>query len=180
MDKVLDVQKVVGNLPSRLAPSTFYAVRVGGGYDLYLSDSTGATAHRLNNPAVLSDVERRMLVLEYQAGIRPPPANLLDLAVWERGNINAQGNNQALLDFNRTKDFIPIPTGNYTLSNTVNAARMMVFYDKNRRFIRYDWSVGTADKVLTVGDDVAYFRFAYRANPSVTPPPTIEFGFNQT
>lgn len=177
MDKLLDVQKVVGNLPSRLAPSAFYAVRVGGGYDLYLSDSTGNTAHKLNTNA---DIERRMLVLEYQAGIRPPPANLLDVAVWERGNINARGNNQALLDFNRTKDFIPIPTGNYTLSNTVNAARMMVFYDKNRRFIRYDWSVGTADKVLTVGDEVAYFRFAYRANPSVTPPPTIEFGLVQS
>lgn len=48
MDKVLDIQKVIGNLPSRLAPSTFYAVRVGAGYDLYLSDSTGSTAHRLN------------------------------------------------------------------------------------------------------------------------------------
>lgn len=31
-----------------LAPNTFYAVRVGAGYDLYLSDATGAAAHRLN------------------------------------------------------------------------------------------------------------------------------------
>lgn len=180
MDKVLDIQKVVGSLPSTLFPSTFYAVRVGGGYDLYLSDSTGNTAHQLNSPAVIRDMERRMLVLEYQAGIRPPPANLFDVAVWELGNIDVQGNNQALLNFNRTKDFIPILAGNYTLSNQTNAARMMVFYDKNRQFIRYDWSVGVADKSFVVGADVAYFRFAYRANPSVTPPPTIEFAFGQT
>lgn len=179
MDKVLDVQKTVGNLPSRLAPSTFYAVRVGGGYDLYLSDSTGNTAHKLNSPDMIRDIERRMLVLEYQAGIRPPPANLFDMAVWELGNIDAQGNNQALSNFNRTKDFIPILAGNYTLSNQTNAARMMVFYDKNRRFVRYDWSVGTADNSFVVGADVAYFRFAYRANPSVIPPPTIEFVFAQ-
>lgn len=46
--QVLDVQKVIGSLPSVLAPNTFYAVRVGTGYDLYLSDTTGAVAHRLN------------------------------------------------------------------------------------------------------------------------------------
>lgn len=47
-NQILDVQKVVGSLPTTLAKNTFYAVRVGNGYDLYLSDSTGSVAHRMN------------------------------------------------------------------------------------------------------------------------------------
>ena len=47
-NQILDVQKVVGSLPTTLDKNIFYAVRVGNGYDLYLSDSTGSVAHRMN------------------------------------------------------------------------------------------------------------------------------------
>lgn len=40
--------KVVSALPSVLVPNTFYAVRVGAGFDYYLSDRTGTTAHKVN------------------------------------------------------------------------------------------------------------------------------------
>lgn len=47
---VLRVEKVVGNLPSTIEADTIYVVRVGTGFDLYVSDSTGAIAHSLNLP----------------------------------------------------------------------------------------------------------------------------------
>lgn len=40
--------KVVASLPGTLEPDAVYAVRVGDGFDLYISDSTGSVAHRLN------------------------------------------------------------------------------------------------------------------------------------
>lgn len=46
--------KVVSALPGTLTPDAVYAVRVGTGYDLYVADSSGATAHRLNNPERLT------------------------------------------------------------------------------------------------------------------------------
>lgn len=45
---VFNVEKVVSALPDPLSPNTLYYVRVGAGFDLYLSDSTGTIAHKLN------------------------------------------------------------------------------------------------------------------------------------
>lgn len=42
------IDKVISALPDPLAPNTLYAVRAGAGFDLYMSDATGATAHPLN------------------------------------------------------------------------------------------------------------------------------------
>lgn len=42
--------KTVSALPSPLTPNTIYAVRVGTGFDLYVSDMTGGIAHKLNAP----------------------------------------------------------------------------------------------------------------------------------
>jgi hypothetical protein len=52
-------EKVVSALPTTLAPDTIYCVRVGVGFDLYVSDSTGAVAHKVNAPnnsAGVSDI----------------------------------------------------------------------------------------------------------------------------
>lgn len=40
--------KVVGALPSTLDANTFYAVRVGDGFDFYLTDSDGNMAMAMN------------------------------------------------------------------------------------------------------------------------------------
>ena len=40
--------KEVVNLPSQLEPDAVYFVRVGNGFDLYVSDATGAMAHKVN------------------------------------------------------------------------------------------------------------------------------------
>jgi hypothetical protein len=45
---VLKVEKVVSALPGTLAPDTIYLVRVGTGFDLYSTDSTGAIAYQNN------------------------------------------------------------------------------------------------------------------------------------
>ncbi len=47
----LHVNKIIGGLPRTLEPNQFYAVRVGEGYDLFLTDETGQTAHKLNTSA---------------------------------------------------------------------------------------------------------------------------------
>lgn len=49
-------EKVVVSLPAVLAPDTVYYVRTGDGFDMYVSDATGAAAHPLNADAALGDV----------------------------------------------------------------------------------------------------------------------------
>lgn len=44
----IKIDKVVSSLPGTLVADTVYAVRVGTGFDLYISDSTGTTAHPIN------------------------------------------------------------------------------------------------------------------------------------
>ncbi len=46
---VVRFEKVVSALPGTLTPNTLYMVRVGDGFDVYVSDSTGAVAHALNS-----------------------------------------------------------------------------------------------------------------------------------
>jgi hypothetical protein len=45
----LYLRKEVAALPGTLVPNTVYAVRRGTGFDLYISDSTGLIAHKVNN-----------------------------------------------------------------------------------------------------------------------------------
>lgn len=45
---VFKAQKVVSALPGTLDPDTIYLVRVGEGFDLYCSDTTGTLAHKVN------------------------------------------------------------------------------------------------------------------------------------
>lgn len=40
--------KVLAALPGTLAPDAVYAVRVGAGFDLYITDSTGNVAYKIN------------------------------------------------------------------------------------------------------------------------------------
>lgn len=47
-DTPLQVIKTVAALPNTLAPNTFYLVRVGQGYDLYATDTTGSNAYKIN------------------------------------------------------------------------------------------------------------------------------------
>lgn len=47
-DKILRFVKVVAALPSPLSANTFYSVRVGEGFDMYLTDTTGSVAFKLN------------------------------------------------------------------------------------------------------------------------------------
>lgn len=56
-DFPLLVQKVVSSLPSVLTPHTLYLVRVGTGFDLYMTDSTGRIAHKINPPSINNEIE---------------------------------------------------------------------------------------------------------------------------
>ena len=46
---VFKIEKSVSTLPAVLTADTVYAVRTGVGFDLYITDSTGAVAHALNS-----------------------------------------------------------------------------------------------------------------------------------
>ena len=48
MTDLFKTSKVISALPSVIEPNTTYWVRTGLGFDLYLSDSTGATVHKIN------------------------------------------------------------------------------------------------------------------------------------
>lgn len=45
---MVSLTKVIANLPPVLEPDALYAVRAGTGFDLYFTDMTGATAHKIN------------------------------------------------------------------------------------------------------------------------------------
>lgn len=45
---MLRIEKVVGRLPDSITASTLYFVRVGLGLDIYVSDSDGIVAHKVN------------------------------------------------------------------------------------------------------------------------------------
>ena len=56
----LKVSKTLSSLPNTLEPDTIYYVRVGVGFDLYVSDDTGQIAHKLNDdPLTWSDLATR-------------------------------------------------------------------------------------------------------------------------
>ncbi|MEM0325231.1 MAG: spherulation-specific family 4 protein, partial [Candidatus Aenigmatarchaeota archaeon] len=46
---LLNLYKVVASLPDTLEPNTIYAVRVGSGFDLYITDMTGSIAYKINS-----------------------------------------------------------------------------------------------------------------------------------
>lgn len=48
MTDLFKTSKVISALPSVIEPNTTYWVRTGLGFDLYLSDSTGGTVHKIN------------------------------------------------------------------------------------------------------------------------------------
>lgn len=45
----LYARKEVVALPATLVPNTIYAIRRSTGFDLYISDSSGLIAHKVNN-----------------------------------------------------------------------------------------------------------------------------------
>ena len=58
--------KAVASLPATLEPNTMYAVRVGEGFDFYISDLTGSIAYKTNS------VESDKTVTLYQDGSLVP------------------------------------------------------------------------------------------------------------
>lgn|GEM_PF-4976544 len=69
--KVFSPRKVLSALPDPLVADAMYAVRVGDGFDLYIVDSTGAIAYKVNGgaaatgelPFFLADTTRAPIAL---------------------------------------------------------------------------------------------------------------------
>ena len=66
------VTKILTALPATLAPDTMYFVRVGQGFDMYVTDTLGDTAHTSNNVKInkidymQSDVEDGYVYARYK------------------------------------------------------------------------------------------------------------------
>ena len=52
---IIRFEKIVSKLPTELEPNTIYFVRVGTGFDLYVTDMTGRIANTLNLPKGVSE-----------------------------------------------------------------------------------------------------------------------------
>jgi hexosaminidase len=52
---IIRFEKIVSKLPTELEPNTIYFVRVGTGFDLYVTDMTGKIANTLNLPKGVSE-----------------------------------------------------------------------------------------------------------------------------
>ena len=48
------IYKEISTVPSEISSDSMYAVRIGLGFDLYLSDTTGSVAYKINNTNVSS------------------------------------------------------------------------------------------------------------------------------
>lgn len=47
----LRIYKEIGSVPSNFGSDSIYAVRTGPGFDLYMTDTTGSVAYKLNSGA---------------------------------------------------------------------------------------------------------------------------------
>lgn len=74
--------KVVASLPATLAPDAVYYVRVGTGFDIYVTNSSGTVvAYPTNQAVALADlwsippIGTLVALWDHLAGVTPPPTN---------------------------------------------------------------------------------------------------------
>ena len=48
------IYKEISTVPSSISSDSMYAVRTGPGFDLYLSDTTGSVAYKINSTSISS------------------------------------------------------------------------------------------------------------------------------
>lgn len=53
----LKIYKEIGSVPSNFGSDSIYAVRTGPGFDLYMTDTTGSMAYKVNNVNISSEEE---------------------------------------------------------------------------------------------------------------------------
>lgn len=51
----LKLYKEIGSVPSNFGSDSIYAIRTGPGFDLYMTDTTGSVAYKINNTNVSSE-----------------------------------------------------------------------------------------------------------------------------
>lgn len=54
------IYKEISTVPSNISSDSMYAVRTGPGFDLYLSDTTGSVAYKINSTSI-SSVEDNLM-----------------------------------------------------------------------------------------------------------------------
>lgn len=73
MPSRLKIHKIISSLPSTLEPDALYFVRVGQGFDLYLTDTTGSVAYSINSSSSVNPVPL--------PGVVPKPFGINDYIV---------------------------------------------------------------------------------------------------
>ncbi len=61
------ISKVLAALPGTLAPDTMYCVRVGAGFDIYMTDSGGQIAYKVNTDTRIAYTEQTGTTYTLQA-----------------------------------------------------------------------------------------------------------------
>lgn len=77
------IYKFVGSLPPALKPNSVYAVRTGAGFDLYIADSTGSVAHKINSEAggaVPTQAAANFIVLQNTQALFAEPISMPETA----------------------------------------------------------------------------------------------------
>ena len=49
------IYKEISNVPTEISPDSMYAIRTGPGFDLFLSDTTGSIAYKINDSLKVSE-----------------------------------------------------------------------------------------------------------------------------
>jgi hypothetical protein len=75
--------KVVSALPATLVANAIYAVRVGEGFDLYITDTTGQVAHKVNGKLTWTQlaIERSADPTDAGRATEPVPGDVLAITL---------------------------------------------------------------------------------------------------
>lgn len=113
--------KTVSNLPSVITPDTLYFVRVGTGFDLYCSDTTGAIAYKINQEALSSDTNNvEQLNGQKNLTIADPKFQFLS-------SLSMQVVNLPSPQSSNNKEFTIVNTGNSVLAIAEDGVALQLF-----------------------------------------------------
>ena len=162
------IDKVVGALPGALTPNTVYAVRTGAGFDLYITDSTGATAHKINKQLMTPD--------EVEAALTNKSVTLSKMTANDgiSGGTRTAISGMTLLS-NVVHNLHPEDTGTSILPFFTNDLAFLMQRGGNCVI-----TSGHTPNPGVSGDmnslfDCSALAFAFNVNTLVTPPPPVVF-----
>lgn len=166
--------KVVGSLPATLTPNTLYCVRVGVGFDVYLSDSTGGVAHKVNAPTLEAfALQSKKLELLSEHGCINYDVHFEHPDLWLDGSHGGKG----VFAQVGGKTVLTTPAGGGTGTDTADTFHLRP--DRTYRITFEVWQTAGADGRYYIRmKDAAGWLFLWETKEATTTPTKQSFDFS--